>query len=71
MISIDLDRSVVKSIKKIYYEKYLKYSFIFTNGGDQFTVNSPEKEICESLGIRIVDGLGDKVQSSSNLLNKI
>ena len=71
MISIDLDRSVVKSIKKIYDEKYLKCSFIFTNGGDQFTVNSPEKQICENLGIRIIDGLGEKVQSSSNLLKKI
>ena len=41
---------------------------IFANGGDQFNTSIPEAAICEKLGIRLSDGLGDKIQSSSWLL---
>ena len=30
----------------------------------------PEKPICKEVGIALIDGLGDKIQSSSWLLNK-
>ena len=42
--------------------------FAFANGGDQNNHSIPEREVCESLGIELIDGLGDKIQSSSWLL---
>ena len=70
ILSIDKDRTVCETIKKI-SKKYSKYyDLAFANGGDQFNVNSPESPICKKLGIDLIDGLGDKIQSSSWLLNK-
>ena len=40
----------------------------FANGGDQNNDTIPERAICEGLGIELIDGLGDKIQSSSWLL---
>ena len=43
---------------------------IFAKGGDRDITNLPKSEIdiCNKLGIRIVTGLGNKIQSSSNLV---
>jgi hypothetical protein len=43
---------------------------IFANGGDQNRNTVGEAELCMELGIELADGLGDKIQSSSWLLNK-
>ena len=43
---------------------------IFAKGGDRTKEEIPEAEICKQLGIKIVDGLGGKVQASSDLLEK-
>ena len=67
-LSIDNDRTVCKTIEKIYKEKHLKYKLFFANGGDQDNMSSPEVPICKKLNIGLIDGLGDKVQSSSWLL---
>lgn len=48
-------------------EKYKDCEIIFAKGGDRFTGNIPEVEVCRELGIKIVDGLGEKIQSSSDL----
>jgi cytidyltransferase-like protein len=69
-LSIDKDRTVVESIKMIFYEFGNKYQFVFANGGDQNNDTIPEKTICQELGIELIDGLGGKIQSSSWLLNK-
>ena len=69
-LSIDKDRTVVESIKMIFNEFGKEYDFVFANGGDQFNDFSPEEPICELLGIKLIDGLGVKIQSSSWLLNK-
>jgi hypothetical protein len=45
-------------------------NFIFTNGGDQTEQTIAEDVICRKLGIKMVFGLGDKIQSSSWLLKK-
>jgi D-beta-D-heptose 7-phosphate kinase/D-beta-D-heptose 1-phosphate adenosyltransferase len=45
-------------------------NFIFTNGGDQTEQTIGEKLVCQKLNIKMVFGLGDKIQSSSWLLNK-
>lgn len=70
-LSIDLDRTVCKSITEIVNKFGNDYDFVFANGGDQINKVSPEKVICENLGIVMIDGLGAKVQSSSSLLKSI
>ncbi len=68
-ISIDKDRTVSKTLEKIYNDYNKKYVLCFANGGDQDNSRIPEKTICDKMGIILIDGLGDKVQSSSWLLN--
>ena len=70
ILSIDQDRTVCRTIKKIADEYGQNYLLSFANGGDQNNDTIPEKPICEKLGITLVDGLGSKIQSSSWLLNK-
>lgn len=62
-LSVDQDTSVCESLAAIKPN-------IFAKGGDRFSSEIPESKICKQLGISIVDGLGEKVQSSSWLLNK-
>ena len=70
ILSIDKDRTVCETIKKIAQEYGQEFSLAFANGGDQNNDTIPEKPVCEQLGLELVDGLGDKIQSSSWLLNK-
>jgi hypothetical protein len=42
----------------------------FANGGDQNNETIPESSVCMDLGLALIDGLGDKIQSSSWLLSK-
>jgi cytidyltransferase-like protein len=66
IISIDEDRSVKRSIEFIH--KFIRADkYLFTNGGDQFGDTILEKDICNELGIELIDGLGEKIQSSSIL----
>jgi cytidyltransferase-like protein len=72
-LSIDRDRTVRKSLEMVYYKYKEIYgqhplSFVFVNGGDQFSRNVAEWEICLWLGIRMEDSMGEKIQSSSSLL---
>ena len=67
---LDKDRTVCETIKKIVGDFGQKYEFSFANGGDQNNNTIPEKPICNELGVKLVDGLGEKIQSSSWLLNK-
>lgn len=68
ILSIDKDKSVKKTIELIYNKYYQDFDLIFTNGGDQENTTSPEMDICKKLNIKIVDGMGKKIQSSSWLL---
>lgn len=61
IIAVDNDRTVCETLRYI-------QPHIFTNGGDQNNDNIPEKNICEKYGITLVDNLGLKIQSSSNLI---
>jgi D-beta-D-heptose 7-phosphate kinase/D-beta-D-heptose 1-phosphate adenosyltransferase len=70
ILSVDQDRTVRKSIEKIVNERKGDYDFIFANGGDQDNQSIPEAEICNALGVELLDGLGEKIQSSSWLLKK-
>ena len=40
---------------------------IFTNGGDRTIEEIPESIVCKKYGIEILDGLGKKIRSSSDL----
>lgn len=62
-VSIDKDKSVCKSLEAIKPN-------IFAKGGDRNMENIPEVEICSKYSIKIVDGLGEKIQSSSELVKK-
>jgi D-beta-D-heptose 7-phosphate kinase/D-beta-D-heptose 1-phosphate adenosyltransferase len=66
LISIDKDKSVCESIKAI-AEKYKGNEIILAKGGDRFSDEIPEAKVCEEYGIKIIDNLGKKIQSSSNL----
>jgi D-beta-D-heptose 7-phosphate kinase/D-beta-D-heptose 1-phosphate adenosyltransferase len=44
---------------------------IFANGGDRKHDNIPEYQLCEKLGIKMVFNLGEKIQSSSELVKKV
>jgi len=59
-LSIDKDKTQCESLK------HLK-PHVFAKGGDRMSNEIPESEVCKELGIKIVDGLGEKIRSSSNL----
>jgi len=61
ILSMDDDRTVRKTLKLI-------HPHIFTNGGDQTNDSIPEKTVCEEMGTKLVDNLGEKIQSSSSLI---
>ena len=61
--SVDLDRTVCKTLSVA-----SPRPTFFCNGGDQNNNSIPEAAICLELGIELVDGLGDKIQSSSWLI---
>ena len=70
ILSIDQDRTVCETIKMIANKYGSEYELAFANGGDQNNDTIPERPICEKVGITLIDGLGDKIQSSSWLLHK-
>jgi cytidyltransferase-like protein len=70
VLSIDTDRTVCATIANIAKEYGQEYDLAFANGGDQNNQTIPERPICEKMGITLLDGLGDKIQSSSWLLKK-
>lgn len=59
-LSIDKDKTVCKSLEKI-------KPTIFANGGDRKNYEIPESVICNKYKIEIIDGLGEKIRSSSDL----
>ena len=73
IIAMDKNRTVIESIRYMNVVAIAndpKYKLIFANGGDQDNETIPESFICKQLGISMLDGLGDKIQSSSWLLKK-
>lgn len=72
LLSVDQDRTVCETIKLVH--ESFKYKdetahLAFANGGDQNNETIPERSICEELGIELIDDMGEKIQSSSWLLN--
>lgn len=61
IISIDDDKSVSKTLEMLRPD-------IFAKGGDRYSNEIPESGVCNKFAIKIVDGLGEKIQSSSWLI---
>ena len=59
-LSIDKDKTVCASLEEIKPD-------IFANGGDRSIGEIPESSICKKYNIEMIDGLGDKIRSSSDL----
>ena len=59
-LSVDNDKTVCKSLEKIKPD-------IFTNGGDRYNEEIPEAAVCRKYDIELLDGIGKKIRSSSDL----
>jgi cytidyltransferase-like protein len=70
ILSIDKDQTQVKTLEYLHKIMSESVKLAFANGGDQNNKSIPEAKICKKLGIELLDGLGDKIQSSSWLLDK-
>ena len=70
LLSIDKDSTQNETLKYLHDEYSGIWDLNFANGGDQTNETIPESVTCNELGITLIDGLGDKIQSSSWLLNK-
>ena len=70
IISIDKDKTQCKTLGDLADQYSKKYKLFFANGGDQNNVSIPEAYICREKGIGLLEGLGDKIQSSSWLLKQ-
>lgn len=67
VLSIDTDSTVCSTVEylaKWFGKRYEK--MIFAKGGDRFAKEVPEFIVCQKYGIEIVDGLGEKIDSSKN-----
>ena len=69
-ISIDKDRTQNETLRMLVDKFYGNMKLAFANGGDQNNDTIPEADICRQFGIELIDGLGDKIQSSSWLLGQ-
>ena len=70
LISIDKDKTQCATLTDLADKYSSEYELYFANGGDQNIDSIPEVSICKENGIGLLEGLGDKIQSSSWLLRK-
>jgi cytidyltransferase-like protein len=68
LISQDKDKTQCQTLKQFAEMFGEVYDLSFANGGDQNNDTIPEADVCIANGIELIDGLGDKIQSSSWLL---
>ena len=66
-ISVDEDKTVCGSLEKV-RRNYKDYNIIFANGGDRHSGEIPESKVCKKCDIQMIDGLGDKIRSSSKII---
>ena len=73
-LALDQDGSVgesIRAVEKLIKEKHWNQTqILFGKGGDRFSGNIPEVEVCKELGIEIRDGLGMKTHNSSDFREK-
>ena len=71
LISIDKDKTQCGTLADLADKYSSNYELFFANGGDQNNDSIPEVTVCQEKGIGLLEGLGDKIQSSSWLLKNI
>ena len=59
-LCVDEDSTVCNSLEKIKPD-------IFSNGGYRYNTEIPEAVVCRMYGIELIDGMGNKIRSSSDL----
>ena len=70
LISIDKDKTQCATLAHLADSYNNDFNLFFANGGDQNNESIPEVPVCREKGIGLLEGLGDKIQSSSWLLKK-
>ena len=70
LISIDKDKTQCATLADLADQFSSEYELYFANGGDQNNDSIPEVSVCKEKGIGLLEGLGNKIQSSSWLLKK-
>ena len=70
LISIDKDKTQRATLFFLSDRYRDDFELYFANGGDQNIDSIPEVLICKERSIKLLEGLGDKIQSSSWLLKK-
>ena len=70
LVSIDKDKTQQATLTHLVDEYGDDFELYFANGGDQNNDTITEVSICKEKGIGLLEGLGDKIQSSSWLLKK-
>ena len=68
LVSIDKDKTQRETLSYLAKKYISKYDLFFANGGDQNNKSIPELGVCKDIGIGLIEGLGNKIQSSSWLL---
>ena len=70
LVSIDKDKTQCTTLANLADKYSTEYELYFANGGDQNNDSIPEVPVCKEKGIGLLEGLGEKIQSSSWLLKK-
>jgi len=63
MVSIDQDSTVCKSLEMLKPD-------IFAKGPDWKEETIPEKELCKKLGIKVIEGVGEKIYSQNRFIQR-
>lgn len=70
IISVDKDKTQCNTLSDLANKYSDNYELYFANGGDQNNNSIPEINVCREKEIGLIEGLGEKIQSSSWLLKK-
>ena len=70
LISIDKDKTQCATLADLAQKNGSEYDLYFANGGDQNNDSILETYVCKENRIGLIEGLGEKIQSSSWLLKK-
>tara|TARA_A100001015_G_C14536509_1_gene536192 strand:- start:98 stop:505 length:408 start_codon:yes stop_codon:yes gene_type:complete len=65
LISIDKDKTQCNILADIANNYSSEFELYYANGGDQNNDSIPEVTVCKEKEIGLLEGLGDKIQSSS------
>ena len=70
IISKDKDETQCATLAYLANQFHHEFELYFANGGDQNNDTISEASLCKEIGISLIEGLGEKIQSSSWLLKK-